>query len=170
MSHRRLCPALLAVSLALVLAGSADAVAPEVRDDGKFFSADALKKADERIRDIYKKYDRDVLIETFASVPAADLEKVKAMDAKERGDYFLAWAKDRVQKRAVNGVYILICKEPRYLRVGIVERDPHKFPAGTAAQIDKVMVKHFAEMHFDEGLDAALTFIEEKLAPAKKEK
>jgi hypothetical protein len=64
------------------------AVAPEIRDDGKFFSSAALKKADARVREIYRLYDRDVLVETFATVPASDADKVKTMDEVKRKAYF----------------------------------------------------------------------------------
>lgn len=142
-------------------------VAPEIRDDGKFFSAEAIKKADARIREIARKYERDLLIETFATVPRDDEEKVKAMDAKARADYFLQWAKKRVQDRVVNGAYVLICKEPRWLRVGVVEREPHKFPPGSSASLEKVIAKEFAQGQFDDGLDQAVRWVEEKLAKAK---
>jgi hypothetical protein len=166
--HHLLAAAVLAVAGFGLLANHVLAVAPEIRDDGKFFSAEAIKKADERIAAISRKYDRDVLIETFASVPDADKEKVKAMDAKERADYSLAWAKERAHKRVVNGVYILICKEPHILRIGVDEREPHKFPAGTQAAIDKELVKELKEGHFDEGLDQVLKIVEDRLAAAKK--
>jgi hypothetical protein len=150
----------------LFLAGSSGAVfvAPEIRDDGKFFSAAAVKKADEVIRDIYRHHDRDVLIETIAAVPTADLEKVKAMDASQRAAYFLKWAKERSTERVVNGVYILLCKEPKHLLVGVDEKQPHKFAPGTREGIEKVLVMEFREGRFDEGLDQALRLIEEKLA------
>jgi TPM domain len=150
----------------LCLAGSTAAVsvAPEIRDDGKFFSAAAVKKADEVIRNIYRHHDRDVLIETIATVPPADLESVKAMDASQRASYFLKWAKERSTERVVNGVYILLCKEPRHLLAGVDEKQPHKFAPGTREGIEKVLVKEFREGRFDEGLEQALRFIEEKLA------
>jgi hypothetical protein len=154
-------------AVGLLLAAHAVAVAPEVRDEGKFFSAEAIKKADERAAEIYRKYDRDVLIETYATVPAADVEKVKGMDAKERSQYSLSWAKERAQRRAVNGVYILICKEPRILRVGVEERGPRKFPDGTQAEIDKVLKKELTDGHFDQVLEQALRIVEERLGKGK---
>ena len=156
------------VGLALALTSAA--VAPEVRDEGKFFSPEAVKKADERIREIYEKHHRDVLIETFATVPAGDVEKVKAMDAKQRDEYFLNWAKSRFQQRVVNGVYILmICKEPRYLRVAVDERkrEPHKFPDGVRAAIETAMLKEFKQGRFDQGLEQAVQIAEEKIGKAK---
>jgi hypothetical protein len=151
----------------LWLTATATAVAPEIRDHGKFFSAEAIKKADERIAEISRKYDRDLLIETFASVPEGDVDKVKAMDAKERSQYFVAWAKDRAHKRAVNGVYVLVCKEPRYLQVGVDEREPHKFPQGTRAAVEEAVKKEFKEGRFDAGLDEAIKVVEERLAKSK---
>ena len=151
----------------LLLTAHALAVAPEIRDDGKFFSAEAVKKADARLAEIYRKHDRDLLIETFATVPAADLEKVKGMDAKERGEYSLAWAKERAHRRAVNGVYILICKEPRILRVGVEERGPRKFSEGTQAEIEKALKKELTEGHFDQVLEQSLKIVEERLAKGK---
>jgi TPM domain len=150
----------------LFLTGSSGAVfvAPEIRDDGKFFSAAAVKKANEVIRDIYRHHDHDVLIETIATVPPADLAYVKAMDATQRAAYFLKWAKERSTERAVNGVYILLCKEPRHLLVGVDEKQPHKFAPGTREGIEKMLVKEFREGRFDEGLEQALRFIEEQLA------
>jgi uncharacterized membrane protein YgcG len=165
MMHRCCWAAILTMSTCcLLLANSPSAVAPEVRDDGKLFSAATLKKANETIADIYRKYDRDVLVETFTSVPAADVEKVQSMDKDKRTAYFLQWAKDRTKERVVNGVYVIICKEPRHLQVGVVEKEPHKFPPGTRDAIDNVLLKEFREGRFDEGLEQTLVLIQEKLA------
>src|SRR5262249_3607776 len=128
MPYRLRWPFVLAASaLCLWAVGHTAAVAPEVRDEGNFFSPAALKKADERVRDIYRKHGRDVLVETFATVPADDVEKVKAMEADQRNAYFLKWAKARADLRVVNGVYVLLCKEPLHWQVGVVEKEPRKF-------------------------------------------
>jgi hypothetical protein len=138
-------------------------VAPEIRDDAKMFSPAAVKKADDAIRKIYIDHDRDVLIETFASVPAEDLEKVKAMDKAEKTTYFTRWAKDRVTQRGVNGVYVLICKEPRFLRAGVVEKVPHRFPKGFADVVEETLLKDFKDAHFDEGLEQVVRLVQDKL-------
>jgi hypothetical protein len=167
MTHRNRW-ASLATASSLLLVAQALAVAPEIRDEGKLFSAEAIKKADEHIAEINRKYDRDLLIETFASAPAADVEKVKAMEPKERDEYFTTWAKDRAQKRVVRGVYVMICKEPHILRVGVVEPQPHKFPAGTQAAIDEALKKELKDGHFDGVLEKALKIVEDRLAPKAK--
>jgi uncharacterized membrane protein YgcG len=139
------------------------AVAPEVRDDAKMFSPAALKKADEGIRKIFVDHDRDLLIETFASVPTEELEKVKAMDKSEKTTYFTRWAKERVSQRAVNGVYVLICKEPRFVRAGVVEKMPHQFPKGFNEVVEETLIKEFKDGHFDEGLDHVVRLVQDKL-------
>jgi hypothetical protein len=60
---------LLGLTLGLALGGRASAVAAEIKDAGKFFSPDAVKKANDDIREIARKYDRDLLIETYSTVP-----------------------------------------------------------------------------------------------------
>jgi len=143
-------------------AGSHFEVAPEIRDEAKFFSAAAVKKADERIREIYRKHNRDVLIETFATVPAADADKVKAMDTDKSSAYFTQWAKDRSKDRVVNGLYVMICKEPRHLLVGIVENMPRKFTPEIRNAVEAAFRGEFKEERYDEGLDHAIRAIEEK--------
>src|SRR5947208_455909 len=101
----------------LTLAAATATVAPEIKDDGKFFSAEAVKKANERIRLIARKYKRDVLIETYATPPADQVDKIKAMEPKEVAAYFEKWAEERADQRVVHGVYILLCQEPKQFRV-----------------------------------------------------
>jgi TPM domain len=153
----------LAMAGILLAASALGAVAPEIRDDAKVFSPAALKRADDRIRDIYRNYQRDVLIETFAAAPAADLEKVKAMDTEKRREYFLKWAQERAKDRVVNGIYVLICKEPQYLLVGVPEKEPHRFAVGTREAIENALRKEFKDNRFDEGLEQALHVVEERL-------
>src|SRR5437762_49110 len=86
----------------LACAGRAAAVAPEIKDGGKFFSEEAVKKANEQIREIAHKYDKDLLVETFMTVPDDKAEKVKAMSREEREKFFSEWARQRAEKAVVN--------------------------------------------------------------------
>src|SRR5262249_39045409 len=113
---------LVALAALLAVTAGAGAVAPEVKDTGKFFSEDAIKKANDQIREIARKYDRDLLVETYESVPSGDVDKVKNMSKDEVNTYFRKWAEDRAQARVVNGAYVLICKEPKYLYVEITPK------------------------------------------------
>jgi len=143
---------------------TARAVAPEIRDLGKFFSADAIKKADAEIREIARKHDLDLLIETYPTVPADQVEKVKALDGKARSEFFTHWAEERVKERVVNGVYILICQEPRYLKVEISGRGRKAFTPADRDRIFKAIRTEFAAGRFEDGLHAAIRLVEQHLS------
>src|SRR5262245_25718338 len=137
------------------------AVTPEIKDDGKFFSAEAVKKANEQIRELYRKAARDLLIETYAAVPADDVEKVKNLQRDERDKYFEKWAKQRVEARVVRGVYVLICKQPQYLYIEYT-RDSG-FDNATRDRLREIFFSEFRGERYDAGLAAAVRFVQERL-------
>ena len=87
-----LIPALLTGWLGLTILASAAAVAPVIKDDGKFFSEEAVKKANAQIRKIAQDYNKDLLVETVAEIPAALKNDYKPENKKE---FFEKWARDR---------------------------------------------------------------------------
>lgn len=157
---------LLAVG-ALTLAARPAAVAPEIKDDGKFFSAEAVTKANVHLRDLTAKYDRDVLIETFATPPGEGGGQVKELDAKGREAFFEKYALQRAKFRVVRGVYVLVCKEPRFLFIEVSPQTRKVITDDVRKQLFGVFAKEFAKGRFDEGLENGLRFIEERFAKAK---
>jgi uncharacterized membrane protein YgcG len=165
MPHRgRWVVGLIALSLCLVLVAGANAVAPVVKDDAKLFSAEAVKKANEQIREIYQKFDRDLLVETYASVPADDVEKVKKMDKEERAKYFQKWAIERAKETVVNGVYVLICKEPTYLYVEVTPKARKVFNEKAMQKLRELFLGELREKRFDDALLGAAKMVQETLA------
>jgi len=154
----------LVVALCLTGPGRAGAVAPVIRDEGKFFSPEAIKKANEQIREIYSKYGKDVLIETFPSVPADQLDRVKGMDNKGREEYFHKQALENATQRVVKGIYILITREPKSLYVEITPRAPDLFGSDFYDQLRKTLLTSFRANAFDEGLARAVQAVQERLA------
>ncbi len=150
----------------LAFLGRAGAVAPEVRDEGKFFSPEAIKKANEIIHAIALKYNRDVLVETLPA-PPADAEKVKAMDRKDRVAYFHKLAEDRIKARAVHGVYLLVCKDPPHFRFEVTEDARGVINMEANMKLDKILLDDFRNKKYDDGLLAALKFLSEKFAAGK---
>src|SRR3954471_24389029 len=107
---------LAAVAGCLALPGAARAVyPPPVKDDGKFFSKDGLDRADKKIREIYQKYKKDVVVETLAQLPAEQQKKYQEEEDKDR--FFARLALDRGREIGLNGIYVLIVKKPHYLRI-----------------------------------------------------
>ena len=159
---RVLVPAVLAGWLAA--AGVASAVfPPPVKDDGKFFSAEALEKANKKIRQIYSDFGCDVVVETVPAIPA-DLEaKYKELG---RDKFFLQWAERRAGELGVNGVFILVCKSPGRVEVVIGGPTGKRRLGGDRERIVNKMLGPFRDKKFDEGLAAALDFIETTLKAA----
>jgi uncharacterized protein len=152
--------------VALACAGRVAAVAPEVKDDGKFFSAEAIKKANAQLRDIARLYEKDLLIETFATPPGDQAEKVKKMSREERAQFFRKWAQDRAEAAVVNGVYILICKEPGYIQVDVTRKARSVFDNQARNKLRDVLVTEFEDKHYDEGLLAVIKSVRDRLAAA----
>jgi hypothetical protein len=110
----------LASALALLAAGAASAVQPEVRDDAGLFKPDAVRQANAILQDIKAKYGKEVLVETVKEVPEEDQKRAKHMTDAARKKYFAALARDRAQLYSVgleDGIYVLICKNPPYCTV-----------------------------------------------------
>ena len=171
MSRRRFRVALfVAVASALAWTGRTAAVAPTVHDGGEFFSADAVKKANEQIRELYRKYQRDLLVETFKSPPADMVEKVKNMSTEDRNKFYEKWAKDRCEAEAVNGIYILITKEPPHLQIDVTPRFTGVVDSSARNRLLKMMMNDLRDKNFDAGLDEAIKFMRVKLEDQNKNK
>src|SRR4051794_19917536 len=97
----------------LLLPAAVYAIVPEVRDQGKFFDAATIKKANEILIKIQERYKKDVVVETFASIPDEVLKK-HAYDEKNRKAFFAKWAADVATSGKINGVLILICKDQKH--------------------------------------------------------
>src|SRR5947209_3815693 len=101
---------ILILAAGLVPTGPARAVfPPAIKDDGKFFKAETLEKANKKIREIYENYKKDVVVETIESL-TADQEKLLKEEGKTK--FFAKLALDRSKVVGVNGIYIVLCKKP----------------------------------------------------------
>jgi uncharacterized protein len=94
-----------------------------VEDGAGLFSKEALDKADKKIEDIKRDYDRDLLIETIKEVPENRKTELKDMG---EGAFFRRWARERYKEKGSHGVYVLICKEPKYLYILVGEKTLEK--------------------------------------------
>jgi hypothetical protein len=158
---------LLVFSSLAIGASHVRAVAPEVHDQAKFFSAEELKKANEKIRDVMRQYDKDLMIETYATVAAEPgAERVKAMSRADRNKYFHTWAEDRVRAMVVNGIYILVCKEPPHVQVEVTPAARPQFGPKAYEKLIGMLIADFHEHHFDQGLERAIGFVQEQFAAA----
>ena len=112
---RSITAALLGVRLAVAGLASA-AVTPRVSDDAKFFSPGAVEQANQKIREIYRDYGKDLLIETVLRVPADLQPKYKALGKTK---FFADWAARRAEDSGCKGIYVLLCKTPGHLQIEV---------------------------------------------------
>jgi uncharacterized protein len=79
------------------------------------------------------------------------------MSAKERGEFFASWLKKLAQEEKAKGVFVLICREPSHLRIG-VSKELHNrgfTDADRDAATDK-LISAFKAKEYDRGLQNAL--------------
>jgi uncharacterized membrane protein YgcG len=159
---RRL-PWLALVCAWLALPGPARAVfPPPVKDDAKEFKPEALEKANKKIRELYEKYKKDVVVETLASLGEEQQKKLKEEEEKDkkkgRDKFFKALVEARVKELGVNGIYILISKSPARLQVQVDAGSGKAIPESGEKKVRAVMVKQLRDKNWDgallDGLDA----------------
>ena len=73
------------------IAGIAPAAA-QVKDEGGFFSAEAVAKADAKIQEIDRQFKKSILVETVSGIPD-DLQK--QYGEQGRAKFFSQWAAER---------------------------------------------------------------------------
>src|SRR5262249_1448026 len=101
----------------LVAVHSVRALDPEVKDAAGFFSPDVVKEANAEIKGIKQRHKKDLLIETFETVPMNRRKQVQTLKGEAREKVFIDWRRERMEQAKVNGIYILICKEPPHLQI-----------------------------------------------------
>lgn len=132
-----------------------------IRDQGKFFSKEALDKAEAVITTIKKDYKQDLLIETFAAIP----EELKGKyDEKAKSAFFENWARQRYNREGVSGISLLLCRQPQYLFVEMgKDTEKRAFTPANRKELVTVITSRFKQQEFDQGLLAGVNFVRETL-------
>ena len=86
-----------------------------MHDAAGFFKPDAITKANEIISAIKRDDKKDLLVQTYLHAPAGKEQEAK--DADTQANFFKQWADQLGHEQKVNGVVVLICKDPSYLKV-----------------------------------------------------
>ncbi len=154
------------VSLCLVAASAAAAwaVVPEVQDGGGFFKPETIAKVNEILATIGEKHHKDLLVETYATVPTDKVESVKAMDKEGRSKFFQEWANSRARRRRVEGVYILICKTPPHLQIEVGKQtEKEAFTIQDRNKLREILISAFGKKEYDRGLLEGAQFVAKAL-------
>jgi hypothetical protein len=123
-----------------------------IADNGKVFKAETIKKAQEIVDELHQKQKLDVLVETFASAPADDLERIKKMSAEERTRYMRDWTRRRMTAENVHGVGVLISENPKSLYVEFTNSAKEKYSSDMQGTLRDAMVEGMKNQKPDEAL------------------
>ncbi|MFO0926602.1 MAG: TPM domain-containing protein [Gemmataceae bacterium] len=136
--------AVLTGVVALTTAGPALAALDvfTVKDDAGLFSKEAIAKANAKIEQIKKRYQKDLLIETFGQAP----EHIEKAAKEERPALFRKLAETRYANQGVHGVYVLISKEPRRVQVESGSKVRQKeFPDSEVTALSKTLTSQLGK-------------------------
>ena len=145
----------LALSLAVGFQPSAAHAENGVRDGGSFFSSSAKDQAGRVIADIHNRMKKDVLVETFADLPADVQQGVNLQDKAAAGQMMDQWARKLAGQHHVNGVYILLVRNPAKLQVEVGNETAKK--AFTTQDRDTLVTTMLAKLRQKQDDDALLT-------------
>lgn len=138
----------------------------EVKDYARYFSAIAVQKANADLRALPRGPGKDVAIETFPTPPPDQVQRVEKMSATDREKYYKGWAEERAKQAKLDGVLILITKQPRHLLVDRHGTTARKlYSDAEINQLTKVLLDRFRANEYDQGLFDAVRILREKLAP-----
>jgi len=149
-----------AVVLCLGINSDLKAEYREVKDTAGFFSENAKSEANRRILDIEKRFKHDLVIETFNSVPEDFKKGVDPKDKPAVGRMFDQWARKQASSLRVNGVYILLSKDPAHLQIEVGNETQKKtFSLLDRDNLTSLMVAKLKEKQNDKALIEAVNFV-----------
>src|SRR4029450_5595588 len=145
-----------AVAVVLVSISMAQATGAGIQDAAGFFSQEAIATAGPQIAAIHKKLGKDLLVETYASLPA---DRADQYTPEKRNEFFATWAYQRAKALGLDGVIVLICKDPAFLQVEVGERTKQQaFTLAIRDYLQELLVTAFRQRQFDDGLRQAVAY------------
>lgn len=148
----------------LGFASRAHALTPEVRDGAGFFKPETVARANEIIKEVEQRYKKDLLVETVPHVPERERQEATSSDPHVKDRFFVDWADRRARDEGVNGIYVLITREPGHVEVAVGNRTRTEFPDEERHRLVEILLNHFKKKEYDEGLLEAVRYVQSTLA------
>ena len=132
----------------------------EIRDTGDFFSESAKTKASRKISEIEQQYKKDLVIETFKEIPDEIKQDVDLSDKTAMNRLFERWTVKQAKQRGVNGIYILISKEPAHIQIVVGNETQNKaFTLMDRDNLASLMLSKLRKKQNDEALLEGVNFV-----------
>jgi uncharacterized membrane protein YgcG len=148
-------------------AGRAHALTAEVRDEAGFFTSETVAQANQIIKELKQRYRKDVLVETV-HVPEGQRQEASSPDAHVKGRFFADWAARRAREEGVNGIYVLITREPGHVEVAVGNHTRAVFSDEQRHRLAQILLNRFKQKEYDAGLLEAVRYVRSALAAAPK--
>jgi uncharacterized membrane protein YgcG len=116
----------------------------DVRDTTGTFSPQAAQQANKVIDEIHQKYGKDVVVEVLPSAGGKNYSQL---------------VNERAQQTKVNGVYVLVTRNPGHVEVWVHNDAAKGMTAQDREQLRDRFVEQFRNRNFDQGLTDGVDFI-----------
>jgi len=137
------------------------ALRPVVLDGADLFRPETIDKADAIIRQIKQSTGKDLMVESYKAIPDTmrpDYER------KGRDIFHRDWVRERGRALQVDGVFILITRDPGRLQIGLGAKVVgHLFTERDRVELQQLMTNLFRQSKFDEGLLAGVEFVQKRI-------
>lgn len=153
---------LVVAAMVASLARPAPAGIHQAWDEAHFVKVQTIEQIDQILDDIHARFGKDLMIETFASIP----DDFKPNLEKEGKDKFYAgWTRSEAYQLGVNGVIILITGDPKHLQVEVGRETQTKaFTLADRDELIEKMADAFKAKDYDNGLLGAAQFVRDRMA------
>jgi hypothetical protein len=163
-SRRSLRPATaayLATALVALLAAAPVArAAYGIHDNANLFKPEAIQQGQQVLDAIKQTHQRDVLIETYPSIPGAPTGEGQE---QARNQFFTNWIIQRGRAQDVRGMMVLIVMDPPHLQVYVGKTTEAMFPRADQDDLQRKLAQALRDKHYDNALVQTANFINERM-------
>ncbi|HWG43852.1 MAG TPA: hypothetical protein VN688_13830 [Gemmataceae bacterium] len=150
-------PALQRVLLALCLVCMASAARAEertspIRDEAELFHADTILRAEQQIEDIRRTYDRNLFVDTVKSASPRERKLFRFLWTRQVNRILEEHARKRASESKVDGIYVVICNDPKDVHVIVRPADDDMFTQHDSEELRRSLARRLQ----DSGPDPAL--------------
>ena len=164
-NYSKIHPALGIVVAMLLGSSVARASGGAIRDNAAFFSEPAKIEATRNISEIEKRYKKDLVIETFKTIPAEIKQGVNLTDKAAVNRMFEQWTVKQARQQKVNGIYILLSQEPAHLQIVVGNDTQNKaFTLMDRDNLTTTMLSNLRKKQNDEALLGGVNFVATTMA------
>jgi uncharacterized membrane protein YgcG len=152
----------LAILMLMIAGKPALAGEHQVWDEAHFLKLQTVDQVDKILGDIHAHFGKDLMIETFASIPD-DLKPNLEKDGKDK--FFEGWSVSEGQELQINGLLILITGVPPHIQITVgLDTRKKAFTLADRDQLLELLATSFRQKDFDGGILQAAQFVRDRMA------